>query len=159
MLYARVDPVPGAYFYEWFTDGVLFETTTSTYLTTENWQCQGHDLTVRAYTNCGYTQFANSYYDGICSNYSYIIYPNPSIGIVNVEQSLNEALKKKNNDEIKTNPFEIKIFNEKGEVVSSSKSEEAKKVSLSTQSLSNGTYYIHIIEGKKVIKKQLIVKH
>ncbi len=155
VLYARVDEVPGAAFYEWFTDGVLLMTTNGSYLTTENWQCEGHDLTVRAYTNCGYSAFANSYYDGICYNYTYSIYPNPTNDEVSIEQIFDETTKAKSTDSVKTQPYEIKIFNEKGEVVSSSKSEEAKKISINTQNLPNGMYYIHIIEGKKVISQPL----
>ncbi len=76
-----------------------------------------------------------------------------------MEQFFDENIKNKNSISPKSNSFEVKLYNEKGEVLIAAKSEEGKRISFSTQNIANGTYYIHILEGKKIIKKQVIIRH
>lgn len=55
---------------------------------------------------------------------------------------------------------DITLFNDKGNAVNSTtiKSGESKAV-LDTRNIPNGTYYLHITEGKETIKKQIIIQH
>ncbi|TAF46631.1 MAG: T9SS C-terminal target domain-containing protein [Sphingobacteriales bacterium] len=56
--------------------------------------------------------------------------------------------------------FEISLYNDKGKVVTQHKNRAGNKdITLNTQHLPNGTYFLHIKEGNETIKKQIIKQH
>jgi len=58
-----------------------------------------------------------------------------------------------------TEDFEAKLLNQKGEVLLQGKNKKGAKVVLKTKGIPNGTYYLHILDGKEVITNQIIIKH
>lgn len=87
-LQAEVDPVPDAYFYEWYSDNNFLETTTVPFISTYDWECGDHRLYVRASTPCGYTDLngPDNYYWGMCL-YTYSYSPNPASSEIKIEKS------------------------------------------------------------------------
>jgi N-acetylneuraminic acid mutarotase len=56
-------------------------------------------------------------------------------------------------------PFEIKLLNDKGEVIRSAMSNGKSGITVDTRTIPEGAYFLHIIEGEKVIKKHVIIAH
>ncbi len=57
-------------------------------------------------------------------------------------------------------PFEIMLYDDKGKLITQQKNEVGNKdITIDTQNLPNGTYFLHILDGKEVIKKQIIIQH
>jgi hypothetical protein len=91
------------------------------------------------------------------SNYN--VYPNPAGNDLNIEYTAQED-KTTEKLSITNNNKDIKLFNDKGEIMLSSvMKENESKLVLDTSKIPEGTYYLHITEGKETIKKQIIIKH
>ncbi|MFC5282454.1 S8 family serine peptidase [Pedobacter alpinus] len=108
---------------------------------------------VRAISACGTSDWVETEVESLdCSwNYrssNYNIYPNPANNELNIEfQNYNNAR-------------DIQLLNNKGDILISSQIKKGDKKSvLSTKEIPNGTYYLHINEGKETVKKQIIIKH
>ncbi|WP_148233540.1 T9SS type A sorting domain-containing protein [Pseudopedobacter saltans] len=86
--------------------------------------------------NCGYSpQFA--------------IYPNPTNSSLNIELDSRKEMDK-----------EISLYNDKGTKVRTNTMRKGEtKTALDTRDLPNGTYFLHIKEGKETIKRQIIIQH
>jgi Secretion system C-terminal sorting domain len=158
-LIAEVSGNPQVTEYYWYSDQILIEVTGSPYLSTHNWQCGDHQLSVVGRTSCGYTTGASGDYWGLCSGgYYFTIYPNPSGNQLTVSYSSpsqNEAAA-----EPGMKDFEIKLVNDKGRVIQQAKSmRESNSITIDTRNVSNGTYFLHITEGKETVKKQVIIQH
>ncbi len=107
-------------------------------------------------TYCGhvtqYVYFNNTCYYG----YSYSVYPNPAdneltVSYKSTETSTSITLEKKE--------FMVELFNNKGEKVRIASNKGNKSITFDTQTITEGTYYLHITEDNKTIKKQVIVEH
>lgn len=57
------------------------------------------------------------------------------------------------------NSFSVELYNDKGKVLKSGKSANGKGVVLNTADIQNGNYFLHVKDGKEVIKKQVIIQH
>lgn len=56
--------------------------------------------------------------------------------------------------------FEIKLMDDKGLVLKSAKTEGNKNaINISTEDIPNGTYFLHILNNGKTIKKQVVAQH
>lgn len=99
-----------------------------------------------------FTDCSNNYR---VSNFN--IYPNPASNDLTIEYSIpedGENLSKLGQQK------DVKLYNQKGEVMLSSLwIENEQKLKLDTKNIPNGTYFLHIKEGKETIKKQIIIKH
>ncbi|HTN19156.1 MAG TPA: T9SS type A sorting domain-containing protein [Pelobium sp.] len=102
-------------------------------------------------------------YVDFSQNRSYSYFPNPVKNELTVtyETLENQAV----NDEAPVNKvqipvFEIKLLDNKGLVLKSAKSEGSKNsINISTEDIPDGTYFLHILNNGKSIKKQIIVQH
>ncbi|MFD2731567.1 T9SS type A sorting domain-containing protein, partial [Pedobacter alpinus] len=109
---------------------------------------------IRAIGACGTSDWVETEVESLdCSmnNYrtgNFNIYPNPANNELNLEfQNY-------------SNTREIKILNDKGDILISSQTKKGEKtLKLNTKDLKNGTYYLHITDGKETIKKQIIIAH
>ncbi len=120
-------------------------------------------------TGCG----AATGYSGITTfpcNYTmsgdFMVYPNPSIGELNVEYMSTEGSNDNQNenakseevvDILKKEDFRIELFDKDQKLVKTGNSESGK-VTLDTHDLQPGTYFLHIYSGKEVFSQQIIVK-
>ncbi len=57
------------------------------------------------------------------------------------------------------NSFSVELYNDKGKVLKSGKSANGKAVVLNTADIPNGNYFLHVIDGKQVTKKQVVIQH
>lgn len=158
----EVDPLVDAVSYTWYNDNTYLATTTDPYYSTYNWSCGDHRIYVQASTaSCGNSDLGGGeYYWGLCTNnYRLTVYPNPANTETTVEyQETGEA--KGTKSEAFKKEFKVKLYNEKGDILAEHSNEKnAKKVSIDTKNLKNGIYYLHIIDGKEIIKKQIVVEH
>lgn len=154
----EVDPVPEAVSYTWYNNNEFLATTTEPYYSTFNWSCGDHRIYVQASTSsCGSSDLGGGeYYWGSCTNsYSYAIYPNPADDMLTIKPKPIKEDKIKVRKEITAN-----LYNEKGEKLKTGESiNSGETITFDTRNIPNGTYYLHIIEGKETIKKQVIIKH
>lgn len=160
-LEAEVDPVPDAYFYEWYSDSNYLETTTEPFISTYDWECGDHRLYVRASTPCGYTDLngPDNYYWGMCL-YAYSYSPNPASSEIIIENST--IKEKRGQASILQTPSENKIkilvydFNGrmvKTEVFNSSVTSHCLDVS----DLKVGHYFMKIYNGIREETHQIII--
>ena len=105
-----------------------------------------------------------SYWVGMGSScsYFYSYSPNPANNELNItyrEPSLiGVTTTSAPSTEIKKQ-FEVVLFNEKVEKLRVAKNNGSNNIKLDVQDIPNGTYYLHITDGKQVIRKQVIIKH
>lgn len=55
--------------------------------------------------------------------------------------------------------FSAELYNDKGKAIRSGKNGSNSKIVFNTQDIPNGNYFLHIIDGKEVTKKQVIIQH
>ena len=97
--------------------------------------------------SCGSKSFSRLISRTNCS--SLTIYPNPTNSLLNIESEGIQEVDK-----------EISLYNNKGTKVKIASIKKGEtKTALDTRDLSNGTYFLHIREGKEIIKKQIIIQH
>ncbi|MGB4776353.1 MAG: T9SS type A sorting domain-containing protein [Daejeonella sp.] len=158
-LVAQVDGLPNATAYQWYIDNTLIETTSSPSIYTHSWQCGEHGLGVVAVLDCGFSLPTGSYYWGLCSGgYNFNIYPNPANSELTVSFSIPSTGADKEKKVMRD--FEIKLLDEQGRIVREAKNPaNSRDIRVDTREIANGTYFLHIINGKEVIKKQVIIKH
>ena len=123
-----------------------------------------YTIRVIATNPCGTLQSidAEGYlYAPSCMNFSY--YPNPAntqLTVSYAPSALNtsDGVEPMPSSEIKQ--FEAELYDYKGNKVRTSKNKlNEKDIVINTQDLPNGTYFLHIIDGKEVTKKQIIIQH
>lgn len=87
----------------------------------------------------------------------YSTYPNPA------DNELTVAYIKEGKETESANfmkDFSISLLNEEGKVVRSAANlTENNSVTLDTQLIKNGTYFLHITDNKETIKQQVIISH
>lgn len=125
-------------------------------------------VTVKAFTDCGESNSINLFYlavdtaDYDWGYYTYSIYPNPA----NNELIVSYDTQQKNNKNNKSlsdlsNAINIRLVDDKGKVLREDKILQTEKtVSLNTETIPPGIYYLHILQSnRKIIKRQIVIKH
>lgn len=90
-----------------------------------------------------------------------VVYPNSSNTELKIsyvaEQMVNIANKTKSTT---LNDFNVKLIDNKGRVLKVGKTTPGdKNIMLKVADVPNGIYYLHIYEGKKVSKQQVVIFH
>jgi hypothetical protein len=96
-------------------------------------------------------------------NSTYAYYPNPANNEL-IVSSINQTIVSNSQINISESPiplnFEIELYDDEGKKVKAMKSSmNNKDIVIDTHNLPNGNYFLHKIEGKEVIKKQIIIIH
>lgn len=110
---------------------------------------------VTAYNGCGSTVQNVAFYSLYAEDFVYAVYPNPTSSVLSISSfakdptSRNLAAKRK---------FSVSLYNERGKMLKSEK-EGTGDINLNVLDVPEGKYFLHIKEGKKVIKKQVLIKH
>lgn len=151
----------------WYLDGNLIANGESFY-DGNNPPCGYHNLAAMAELPCGQTVMVGSAdIERLCGgSWRLAMYPNPVSDTFTVayspEQPAGEgsASKSARSESESKLDFEVKVFTDKGSLVKSFRNERnGKNLSFSMADLPNGNYFIHVINDKKVTKKQIIVQH
>ena len=99
------------------------------------------------------------YYE--CYSPSFIFYPNPASGMVNIEIDTERYENASNARGVKIEPtYDIRLYDGMGNLVRNTTT-KSDKMQLNVSGLPNGTYYLHVydgISGKPEIK-QIVVQH
>lgn len=168
-----IDPVPGAVSYRWTTNwGEMLTPPTGTQIsidfsTTDGPNFEPFQLSVYAENECGEGEplVRNGFLVNCHSRW--VAYPNPANNEVFLtpdlgdqrSASLETAKKKTTADKVKIN-CDVSVFNDKGQLLKHVKSGDANAgIQINVSDMPNGTYFLHVKEGTKIIKKQLIVQH
>lgn len=126
------------------------------------YQCQ-------AVTACG-TSIYNGYaYNTTCggggyasTNQSVVIYPNPANNSMTVTNNSIPATMDASGNPNGNVPqsYRILVYNDKGQILKSAQNANGNtSINIGTADLANGNYFLHIIQGKNVIEKQIVVQH
>jgi hypothetical protein len=91
------------------------------------------------------------------SYYSYSAYPNPSSDSFVISQISPEGTNSISQKPKKA--FDYKLFDKNGKILKQGKSLEGEAVSIDVRNVPSENYFLHITEGKEVIKKQIIIQH
>lgn len=94
-------------------------------------------------------------------NYRLAVYPNPSSSETIVEYVETDKAKATGTKTASFNrKFKVKLLNDKGHILAEkNNATNEKKITIDTEKIPNGIYYLHITEGKETIKKQIIIEH
>lgn len=159
-LQAEADPCGSANNYRWYIDGQFIEQTNDHILYTYNWLCGDHQLQVQAVTPDGFTNLWQNSIDywGLCSGYYMSLTPNPASDYVEVfiAAGLSKTTQA-NRDNTLNNTYTVRVHNAYGMQVYSSQ-KTGSKFNIPIFNLNQGVYVVEVDDGKKVIRKQLIVK-
>ncbi|WP_411275520.1 T9SS type A sorting domain-containing protein [Daejeonella sp.] len=117
-----------------------------------------------ATTACGelvYRGYANNTdCGGYAVSNSLVAYPNPASTELNISNTEETAIKDGTPKDGSNPEFLVRLYNEKGNILRSAKNPKGSKgVKLDITDVPNGTYYLHIIKGKEVVRKQIIIQH
>lgn len=98
--------------------------------------------------------------DGPPSPERFAIFPNPASSDLTINQVYNIKSNTKNaKSESISGTYEVKLYNSSGRILHGQKSLNGEGIGFNVQHIENGTYFLHIIQGKEVIKKQIIINH
>lgn len=153
---ASIQPVAGAASYKWYKNGVLITIPPvqgSFIQFPISRQCdREYDISVEAINSCGTSSqsHANAYVP--CNNY-YMISPNPATSDVTV--STNES---KTQSTINKTFDEVRIYDFQGTLKKYQKFNKVKTTKISIAGLTNGTYYVEIINGSYKQRKQFLIQ-
>lgn len=98
-----------------------------------------------------------------------VSYPNPANQEMNIQYPQDKSSQVSDNnqsfgsdtsfDKSVVKSYNVILYNDKRKILRTAKSEKGEAVKLNTADIPNGNYFLHIIEGKEVIKKQIIIQH
>lgn len=61
---------------------------------------------------------------------------------------------------IETGSYHLKLYDDKGRVLAAVRSSgKNKETKIDTREIPNGNYFLHITDGRNIIKKQIIIQH
>lgn len=144
----------------WKKDGVIVQNNSSPSYYTYEFPATCITISVSAVNSCGVGPEYITYFCPPCRySFNASIFPNPSDDEIRIKFQYpitKESLSSQNN----IKKFKAVLFDAKGNrrVESENKSID-NLISLDTSKIPNGTYYLHITDGKETIKKQIIIKH
>ena len=84
-------------------------------------------------------------------------WPNPANTELKVAYQYNQGIDR-SKEGIKN--YEAKLLNNRGQMVRNAKNGSlSNEIVFDVRALPNDVYYLHILDGKKTIKKQVIIRH
>ena len=119
-------------------------------------------VTITITDACGNIKVINETF--YISGFQLAVYPNPANDELIVEKQLKSSSQNGVDKTTKTQPAKtakligISLYNDKGKILRSATMSNTR-VTLDTRDIPNGFYFLHIKQGKAVVKKQIIIQH
>lgn len=89
-----------------------------------------------------------------------VVYPNPSNNELKISYSDTDKTRNIATSTSSIKGFSVKLLSKTGKVLKEGKTTQTTKdITLQVADLPNDTYYLHIYEGKKVTKRQVVIAH
>lgn len=124
-------------------------------------------IRVRAQNACGWSEWTdwssftvNVSGSGGGGGFNYFYYPNPASSELHVGYATDQ--KQLADEDLREEPsklFSAKLYNSNSKVLVEAESSDGSTVQLDVRKIPNGTYYLHMIRGKEIQKKQIIIQH
>lgn len=151
--------VPGATSYEFYVNGVLVITTPSTlFHLPASGYCGGtYYFGVKAVGPCGTSEEARTLARITCPS-PFAVFPNPANESLTISAVEGENVAAKRAASPPVAEFHVKLFDQQGRMLREAKSKDGF-VKFDTHQLNEGTYFLHITQGKETIKRQVVIKH
>lgn len=151
---AITSPVTGATSYNWYINGslnLLYHSNGATFSISNDCDIE-YDISVEAVNACGTSSqtHANAYVP--CDNY-YMVSPNPASGDVTVSADQTKSAKGTN-----TTFGEVRLYDMQGNLKKYQKVNKVKTAKINIAGLTNGTYFVEIINGSYKERKQLLIQ-
>ncbi|MFD2160877.1 T9SS type A sorting domain-containing protein [Paradesertivirga mongoliensis] len=89
--------------------------------------------------------------------YQFAMYPNPASEEIIVSKGNNNT--KDKTVKYTSRKIDIMLLDDKGKVLKHKEMYDESQVSLDVRNIANGIYFVHIKDGKKTVKKQIILQH
>lgn len=110
---------------------------------------------------CGIDLYRGVAYNTYCgssfANNSLVAYPNPANSELNIDiKNLSSDMDVTDVPGNSYENYKVSLYNEKGKVLKSGISIKGK-IKISTADIPNGIYFLHVINGDDIIKKQKII--
>lgn len=150
--------------YIWVYNGFDRTPTSSPYFYSYESTNSQVDINLKTRNSCGTSSpvfSSNATFYSPCGSFRFSVFPNPASNELKIGKKQNSSdkltIKPIHNSDL---PFYAKLINNKGQIIRSGASTSINEnIVLNTQDVQDETYYLHISEGKEVIKKQVIIKH
>lgn len=161
-IYAYVTSQPGET-YNWYVDGTFrINTTGLALLPIDNNICGViHGVDVEAISACGTSTKTSRLFEiGPCDNFL-TVHINPTNNELNVSYIREKTGEENIKSESPTSSVkDIILLNDKGETLRSGKIKSGENSTvLDIKDIPDGIYFLHIIMGKEVLKKQIVIKY
>lgn len=162
--YVSVQPKVGITSYQWYTnDSGIIVNGSGASATVEGVTPGTYSLKIKTFNSCGsietsYLVNVLAYGSSQCSGtFSFAVYPNPTANELTVAYQSNDAsIQEKAAQE----DFEVSLLDNKGKTLRKQNNNTAEnKIVLDVRNIPNDTYFLHITQGKEVIKQQVIIQH
>ena len=167
-IYAEIDPVPGAFSYEWYLNGQFQQVSSYNHEFTVD-DCGNYTTGVRVRTSaCGWSAISTISFTVTCSG-NFTVYPNPADEQLTIEQttslsgaasataSVNPLPTARWNIASVPESFSVKLLNAQQKEVASGTATNSK-IQLDTSTLPAGTYYLHIYYTEGILQKQVVIE-
>ncbi|MBT2562996.1 T9SS type A sorting domain-containing protein [Pedobacter sp. ISL-68] len=165
-----VNALPGATNYNWIippaalTNGWYIIAGQGTPVLTVNTGLTSTSIRLKVSNNCGEGTSPEILFVNVnCGGFKFAVSPNPASNTIKISQNESVVQKQASNETVSQNaslsPFNVKIFDHNARFLKSGLSKSGENIELVTSDIPNGTYFLHIFQGKDVVKKQIIINH
>ncbi len=123
-------------------------------------------------TPCGTAVYSTYAYNTYCNSMlvqdGYVAYPNPANDVLTVTNTASQqaqstspaSIDASNSSSTAPVSFSIVLYDVNGNILRNGQAKPGEsQITLDTQNIQNGTYYLHIMEGSKLIERQIIINH
>ena len=165
--YYEIPAHPAIVSYEWEVNGgsaTIFQDG-SRFVKVYFHSAEFYEILPKVTTACGqvmYLDDRNLYVSVYPSGYfSYKFSPNPASNELNIyyEKSTNYSSSYNLIEKIDKRTFEAKLIDNQNNILRVAKSKIDDRIVFNTSDIPNGTYFLHVKEGKEIIKQQIIIQH
>jgi hypothetical protein len=158
--YFKINNLVSDYSYKWYLNNNLIGTSAPN---SDSFQCQVpcyayNSIYAVLQTNCGNSFTSNTLSLGNPCNGYIVVYPNPANTEISI--SVPAAMSAESIAPSNEISFEVKLYSSSGKLLlTKSNVNNEPLLTLNTQALPTGNYYLHVSYNNQVLKKQILIQH